>query len=387
MSVESPLQMVKKAYSSAIRLAPDDMLTVDCFMGVLTAAFTPRLDESVWMYWIAPPASGKTLTVNPAREHPRIMMLSTPTENALMSGYTDEDGKDPSLIPLLDGKVLIWKDFTALMDAGPRLVDKVAGEFRDAYDHHCSKASGASGVRQYTSRFGMIACVTDRIDAFVDSHQQLGERFLSFRMNRIQESHEDRVKNLRYITDSMLEKRIWSDKLQKAVHSQIDRILLKCDSMKTPTISAGALTDVEVMADLLALTRTSCSDTASRAELDSRIVQQLINLGHAHAIADFRDSWNETEMVLIRRILEDSLSSMRKRFIQFMFSRGPNRPAVTKKQLLDKCGTSMTEINRTITQYLFSSVIEAVDSGMTDECWYRLTPSIYKSLSKVGVFK
>ena len=385
--VESPLQVVKKAYSEAIRLAPDDMLTVDCFLGVLTAAYTPRLDESVWMYWIAPPASGKTLTVSPIRDHPRCMMLSTPTENALMSGYTDEDGKDPSLIPLLDGKVLIWKDFTALMDAGPRLVDKVAGEFRDCYDHYCSKASGSSGVRQYTSRFGMIACVTDRIDAFMDSHQQLGERFLSFRMNRIQESHEDRVKNLRFVTASMGQKKIWADKLQKAVHSQVDRIILKCDSMKTPAISAGALTDVETMSDLLALTRTSCGDTASRAELGSRIVQQLINLGHAHAIADFRDSWNETEMVLIRRILEDSLSLTRKRFIQFMFSRGPHRPAVTKRQLVDKCGTTLAEINKTIMQYLFSSVIEPVDSGMTEESWYRLTPSIYSSLSKVGVFK
>ena len=314
-------------------------------------------------------------------------MLSTPTENALMSGYTDEDGTDPSLIPLLAGKVLIWKDFTALMDAGDRTVNKIVGEFRDCYDQYCSKASGRSGVRQYKSRFGMIACVTDRIDSFCEKHQQLGERFLSFRINRIQQSHKQRVKDLEPIVDSMGKKQEWTSKLQQQMHRQVDRILLMGDKLKTPTFSAGAKESVMIMADLLALARTSSSTTATRAELGNRIVQQFINLGHAHAMSDFREEWNETELQLIRRVMLDSLSLARKRLFAFLFDMGKFRPAVPLSQMVNKCGTTTATMQAIIKQYQFSRILETTEGGNPDEMWYRLAPDIYESIEKTGVLR
>jgi len=304
-----------------------------------------------------------------------------------MSGYRDEDGNDPSLIPLLDGKVLIWKDFTALMDQGPAVVNKVVGEFRDAYDQYCSKASGKGGVTEYNSRFGMIACVTDRIDAFMDTHQQLGERFLSFRLSRIPQSHAQRVRDLSSIVASMNTKQAWLGKLGQTMRAQVDRIILKGEKLETPTFSAGAEQDVRIMADFLALARTSSSTTASRAEIGNRIVQQFINLGHAHAMADFRAVWNETEMDLIKRVMMDSLSLSKHRLFEFMYGRGAHRPAVTMHQLKTKCGTTETAMNGIIRQYLFSNILQTSEGGNPDEVWYRLAPDIYESIDKTGVLK
>ena len=378
---------MKAAYAEAFRMPEDDKLIVDCFMAILTAAFYPKLSESVWMYWIAPPASGKTLSVGPMQGHSRVMMLSTPTPNALMSGYRDEDGNDPSLIPMLDGKVLIWKDFTALMDQGSTVVNKVVGEFRDSYDQYCSKASGKGGVTEYKSRFGMIACVTDRIDSFMEMHQQLGERFLSFRLSRIQQTHQQRVRDLEPIVDSMGKKLEWLSRLQQSMHTQVDRVVLKGDKLVTPTFSAGAKQDVMIMADLLALARTSSSTTASRAELGNRIVQQFINLGHAHAMSDFRTEWNETEMDLIKRVMKDSLSLSRERLFEFMFGMGKHRPAVTLSQLVTKCGTTRDSMKGIIRQFRFSNIIQTTEGGNPDEVWYRLAPDIYESIEKTGVLR
>jgi hypothetical protein len=377
--------MVKKAYDKAFVMPKDDKLIVDCFMAILTATIYKELNESVWMYWIAPPGSGKTLAVSPVQGHPLVLMLSTPTENALMSGYTDEDGSDPSLMKLLDGMVLIWKDFTALMYAGDRIVNKISGEFRDCYDGTSSKASGRAGIREYEARFGMIACVTDEIDAFTETHQQLGERFLSFRMNRVKLSHAQRIRGLRTITKSMGKKKEWLEQLKKIVHVNIDRINLASEKMKIPTLSAGALEEVEIMADLLALARTSCGDTANSAEMGNRIVQQLINLGHAHALADFRTAWNESEMVLIRRVMIDSLASNRKRLFAFLFKQGKHRPAKSLAMLAKKSGTTEKAMKKIIKQYVYSGILETAEGGNPDESWYRLSKDIYESIEKVGV--
>lgn len=388
MDKKSPLQIIKKAYGEALKLGDDDKLIVDCFVAVLTAAFHPKLDEPIWIYFIGPPGSGKTESVMPMRGHPKCIMLTTPTENALISGYNDETGIDPSLILQLDGKVLIWKDFTALMEGGRHLVDKVMGELRDAYDQYCSKASGKVGLREYKANFGMVACVTDVIDSFMERHQQLGQRFLSFRVNRLRLTHTQRVENLSRIVDAMKDKKDWKEQLRTTMQIQMDRVIKICEKGKVPVLLAGAKREIMILADLLALTRTvPVGETATRPELATRAVQQLIILGHAHAIADGRDRWNELDMRLIKRVMSDSLSLVRQRLLKFLFRQGMHRPAVPLGQLSQACKTMPDELRRIVTQYVFSGLIEVSEGDRNEEPWYRLSPEIYNALNETGVLK
>jgi hypothetical protein len=179
----------------------------------------------------------------------------------------------------------------------------------------------------------------------------------------------------------------WLDVLRLEMHRQIDRIVLKGDKLETPTFSAGAKEKVMIMADLLALARTSSSTTASRAELGNRIVQQFINLGHAHAMSDYRTEWNETEMDLLRRIMKDSLSLSRERLFSFMYGKGRHLPAVTLSQLVTKCGTTRPVMESIIQQYRFSHILQTTEGGTPDEVWYKLAPDIYESIEKTGVLK
>lgn len=388
MDEKSPLQTIKRAYGKILQFEKDDELIVDCFVTVLTAAFHPKLYESLWMYFIGPPGSGKTETVLPMRGHSRCILLTTPTENALISGYGDETGKDPSLVLQLDGKVLIWKDFTALMEAGKNLVDKVLGEFRDLYDQYCSKASGKVGIREYEAGFGMIACVTDAIDDFMERHQQLGQRFLSFRINRLRLPHSQRVENLGKVIAAMEDKKKWKEWLRKIVQAEMGKVIALCFEGKMPVLSAGGQKQVMVMADLLALTRTvPLNDTAARPELATRIVQQLINLGTAHAIADGRDEWDDSDMRLIKRVVWDSLSLVRQRLLMFLFRRGKLRPAVPIEQLARASRTTSKELRKIMNQFLFSGLVEVAEGDREDKPWFKLTADIYNALQETELVK
>lgn len=388
MGTASPLQNIKKEYAKALKFNSDDKLIVDAFVSVLTAAFCKRLSESVWMYFIGPPASGKTETVETCYQFPQCLMLTTPTENCLMSGADTDDGKDPSLINLLDGKVLVWKDFTALITGNIRVVDKILGELRDAYDQFCSKASGKTGFREYRARFGMIACVTDSIDSFAEKHQQLGQRFLSIRINRQRKTHQERVEALRPIRESMKNKKEWRNRLRGAVHKELDRLIILAKAGIEPEIPRPLEEKLLVISDLLALMRTvPMAEVATRPELANRVLQQLANLGHAHCIADNRTVWDESDFKLIERVVADSLSLVRRRVAYWLFLQGPRRPAIPIPRLAEKCGSTVAELEKLKLQWLYSEILEAHDPGDGGKPWVRLTKDIYESIKRVGALK
>ena len=387
---ESPLQIIKKAYSDVITLEADDLLSIDIFIATLTACFCSRLKEPVWIYIIAPAGAGKTLVVGQARGFRKCLLLTTPTENSWMSGYTDDDGNDPSILNLINGSVVIWKDFTALIKGPPRTTAKIFGEMRDSYDGYSSKASGMAGVRDYVCRYGQIACVTNSIDAFSEENQQLGERFLSFRMYRIRRTHTERVKGLDVVVDSMDGKEKWEEELRKIVHAQLERINTRAKMGNVPTVPAGAMRKMKVLADLLALLRTVPDDmTAQDPEKASRIIQQMLNLGKAHAMADFRDEWDSVDTGLIQRVFVDSLSAVRARLLRFLYAQGPHRPSVTVLQMMKKAMTGQKDIERIANQYIHSGVFveDRSQQDTSKESWYRLSTDVYKSFREVGVFE
>lgn len=305
-----------------------------------------------------------------------------------MSGADTEKGEDPSLIRILDGKVLVWKDFTALITGNIRIVDKILGELRDAYDQYCSKASGKVGFREYEARFGMIACVTDSIDAFAEGHQQLGQRFLSLRINRKRVSHNQRVNNLRSIRASMKNKKEWKDRLKDEVQKHLDEVILLCQKGIEPVIPAELDEKLLIMSDLLAVLRTvPMAEVATRPELANRVMQQLANLGHAHCIADGRSEWNASDMAIIERVMVDSLSLSRRRTIWYMYHQGKHLPAVPVSRLVEKCGTSKAEMEKIKMQWAYSGIMELYRPDESTKPWVKLAPDIYESIRKVGVLR
>jgi len=154
--------------------------------GVLKAIFgsviANRLPgEPLWLFLIAPPGGSKSELLMSLIDAPHITTTTSLTPHALVSGASFGGGGDPSLIPKLNNKVLVIKDFTTILNMHFTLREEIFGILRDAYDGKTEKFFGNGVFRSYNSKFGLIAGVTPAIEQ-IEGQTALGERFLRYRI-------------------------------------------------------------------------------------------------------------------------------------------------------------------------------------------------------------
>lgn len=177
------LSSFKKVCHKYLVMSDDSYLDV-----VFGTIFANKTDSKpVWLFLVGPPASGKTEILQSITGSD-IFQVSTFSKTALISGFRDKDSpvKDKSLLPWLNGKTMIIKDFTAMIHERQEVILSVIGSLRDAYDGYACRALG-TGIKSYYSKFGIIAGVTNIIDRHRGVLADLGERFLTYRCPEISE--------------------------------------------------------------------------------------------------------------------------------------------------------------------------------------------------------
>ncbi|MCK4417782.1 MAG: toprim domain-containing protein, partial [Candidatus Latescibacteria bacterium] len=107
------LETVKTAFQKWLYIEDSELLIIDV---MLAAILANRLSgDPIWLFIVAPPGGAKTEILRSLEDYTaEIYTISTLTENALISGK-QTDKFDPSLLPHLDKKVLVIKDFTAIL--------------------------------------------------------------------------------------------------------------------------------------------------------------------------------------------------------------------------------------------------------------------------------
>ena len=155
---------------------------------VLAVVLANRIhSDMVWLFLVAPPSSGKSEILNALALCEEIYNLGTLTSKTLVSGFNN-GGQDPSLLPKLNGKVGLLKDFTSVLSLNPNERQEIFSQLREAYDKRIHKEFGNSVSRNYVGiRFGLIAAVTPRIEAQGVIQSTLGERFLRYYIPTIPE--------------------------------------------------------------------------------------------------------------------------------------------------------------------------------------------------------
>lgn len=197
---ETPLEPITREelfaeYKKWLHMRNDEALAV-----MFGTCFANRLQgDPLWLFFVAPPGGMKSELLMSLSLSPETFACSTLTPHALVSGASFVGGEDPSLIPKLDGKVLIIKDFTTTLQMNPLARDEIFGQLRDAYDGKFEKVFGNGIIRKYESSFGIIAGVTPNIDAFSALHSGLGERFLKYRLEGNTEHLDEKERILRAI--------------------------------------------------------------------------------------------------------------------------------------------------------------------------------------------
>lgn len=383
----TPLQRIRDIYIRTLNLASDDQLIPDAITSAYLANVCSQVAEPVWLQVIGPPSSHKTESLRPILSYRDTIPLSSITENALISGHRDQTGSDPSLINQLDRRNLVIKDMTTLHSMNRNSRDKVYSDLRDAFDGSCSKASGTSGLTTYKAKFGVLCAVTEVVDAFSHESQQLGERFLSFRTFRYLPTHRESCDYLRHVLAASETKALWRNEMTTIVHTAFDEI--KTHALQRPPVPIPDeyRDEVIIIAHLLAQFRTSpVNDTPVTGEMASRVVQQLINLGSMHAMSDYRETWNESDLTLIKRIVIDTLPVQRRRLISTLYHSANNAPPpMAIQQIARMSRMSEEEVTTLLSQYVHNNL--AAPSVSEDGTYkYALTTEVRHLMNHVKLF-
>jgi hypothetical protein len=117
------LKRLKALFKKHYYFSDEDV--IDLVLGVV--AGNDFDSDPIWLHLIAPPSSGKTELLYSIFSCDVTYFLSDFTANSLISGYKDREemkiaameGTEPedySLLPKLNGKVVVTKDFSIIHD-------------------------------------------------------------------------------------------------------------------------------------------------------------------------------------------------------------------------------------------------------------------------------
>lgn len=272
--------------------------------------------DPLWLFIVAPPGGSKTEILR-SLSGAFTVAVSSLSEHSLISGMRQgKNGADPSLIPKLDGKILVIKDFTAILTMRRESREEILGTLRDAYDGECSKSFGSNvGTVHYKSKFGLIAAVTPIIDKFYSIEQQLGERFLKVRMRSL---NPDKVvsKSLSNLGQETL--------MRNELNSAVQSLLLRTAAfLKNIEYEDDVKEKLIALAILLSILRSGVSrnqfdqtiDFVPEAEIGTRLVKQLSKIAIGLTLLDKRTKVSDVDYQIAKRIALDSLPSKKKAII------------------------------------------------------------------------
>ena len=159
----------------------------DCIAVSMAVHISSVLDgEPLWLYVVGSPSSGKSTLcelLGSDETHSRALSKFT----GLVSGCR----QGTHLIPMLQGKCVIVKDGTLLLESNPQQLSNVYGELRDLYDGSLN-AEYRNGVSASFSNisFSMLIGITERIYSL--NMAALGERFLHCKLETTRETETER---------------------------------------------------------------------------------------------------------------------------------------------------------------------------------------------------
>lgn len=247
---------------------PDTTL-LDVIFGTVLAN---RLQgDPLWMFIVAPPGATKTEPLLSFTGAECIEILSTLTPHTLISGTNFGAGGDPSLVPKLNGKVLVIKDFTTILTLPVTEREEIFGILRDVYDGECSKPFGNGIFRKYKSKFGIIAAVTPVIEWFTEEHAALGERFLRWR-NYVPKGLSARKKFIRKALDNVGNEDVIRADLVTVAH----KVIRSDYSEEVPEVPERIADQIICLAQIVAIMR----GTVNREKYTKEITHKpFIELG------------------------------------------------------------------------------------------------------------
>ena len=281
----------------------DDVAPLDVSIAAtLTAGWS---GEPLWCFIVAPPSSGKTATLQIfQKDKDGTIFRNTLTPHALVSGLKR---KQEDLLPRLDGKCLVIKDFTSILTMHREGRDEILGDLRAIFDGDFSKSFGSDvGDKEYVARFNLVAAVTPVIELHYSVDSVLGQRFFMVRM----------VLPREYDSDAEREPEVIKAQLQEKV---LELLRARRSLPFNPELSEDQVRECKILASEVATLRTEVPRDSKgdlkmmpSKEGPSRLANQFEKIACGVSFARAHGEVLDEDMEIVRRVARDTIPSVRR---------------------------------------------------------------------------
>ena len=311
-SIAQPMgiQRLFSIFNQWVRMSDDLRTALRYELAIVLSQELPG--DPLWGYIVAPPGSGKTLLTAPLAGSERVSMHSTITPKALVSGFEGAGGKDPSLLPQLDGKCAVFKDWTEVMALHPDGIAELYATLRGAFDGHVVKNYGTGRKREYHVHFSMLAAVTTCIHAHKEA--TLGERFLKLEIMQGHGWNADA--EIAAALEGVSDEKERQVALKRALGEFLAR---EVDVKNLPKIPLDYKTRLKHLVHLVAALRCEVvrekgmdrtMEYKPQPEIPTRLVKQLAKLAICLAIVESNKVVGAVEWEIVVRVAESTTNPM-----------------------------------------------------------------------------
>ncbi len=356
-----------RAYQKWLHLKSEEPLAVS-FGTVLCN----RLEgDPLWLFLVGPPGSLKSELCMSISGSEATFPLSSMTTHSLVSGAQWSSGEDPSLMPKLDGKVLVIKDFTTVLTMNSAARDEIFGQLRDAYDGKFEKQFGNGVIRRYTSRFGILAGVTPVIDQFTGL-AGLGERFLKYRLETNVKHEDERARIRRAIGNTAQEV-----EMREELQTIATRFLEKKSPAHLPEFAPGIEEQLISMAMLTARLRgvvnrdrfnANIQMSKASYEVGTRIGKQLTKLAIGIAMFYGKKQIDEQIYRTLAAVALSSAPDKTEEVIRTIYEHAQAEDALKTKEVSSACQSlTQSTVFRTLQDLNMLGIVRQTGTGFKHE--------------------
>jgi hypothetical protein len=351
----------------------------------------------IWMFLVAPPGGAKTEIIGSLSLCDQTYMTSSLTPHALISGANFKNMPDPSLIPRLDGRVMVVKDFTSILSMRDADKDEIFGILRDAYDGRCGKVFGTGVERNYRSRFTILAAVTPRIYDLSSQHQSLGERFLKFSSGH-NLKHTSERDIIRRAIDNINRETEMKWQLSDVVRAFMDDCLVWASSLdleESPYIDEDFKERLIYLGMFGARLRGTVSRDSYRhdimtsrpsAEVGSRLGIQLAKFVKSLALIHRHEECGEEEYRIVKKIVLDTIPQRVEDMVRTLMIDCPNDDdTLTTQELARSTRYPLATVSRLVQDLHVLDIVRR--SGTSYRHHWSLSTYVRGCIEKSGLYR
>lgn len=338
----------------------------------------------LWLLLVGVPSSGKTDLVRLIKDASVAYYLDNLTQNAFISGErATRSNKVYDLLPLLDKKCLIIKDWTSIFSLDEKMTKKLLGDLVGIYDKEFTKFSSRRGNISYSSSFSQLGCITPAtLNRHTSYMNMVGPRFLCYTMPPT--TFEEKNLSYKLIFSnkdrSLVEKetRLYvSSYLNQLVQQNPDIKPLSQEKQEYLRLAAQLMSNCRgiVLLQSTSFKNEEGKDVKYYEVLDIQIeepwraIQQLISLSRYLAFIVGKNEVGVEELGIIKEVVISSMPADRSQALRVIKKQ---RGTITAKELADLSEKSTKTSRRLLDELTALKALEKIKGSGTIAADYKI---------------